>query len=434
LLFTAVSCNKPTEPPPPEKYDLEIIAADASCTEVWIDVKTPNTLLPQIFTLTENGEEKGSVTIDKADTTIVIENLLPKKNYKYQLKNNEHKSNQTEITTLDTTSHNFTWQTFEFGQHSSSVLYDVAIIDENNIWAVGEIYMNDSNGNPDPTFYNAVHWNGTEWELKKIFYKGGIWPIRTIFAFNDNDIWFSGYMRYLNSQFIELAIPNLLMGWQINKLWGTSSDDLYAVGNGGNIAHWNGSSWKKIESPIGTSGTDLTLLDIQANGREEIFICGLNMASIDGIIIKSEDGINFNILVEGDNITAEQLFNPKLHGTIASISVDNSNTLYAAGNLVYQYKFNKWDYLNSLPENYIGGNPGTFYRGYITKIRAIASNNIWLAGDRNTVRHFNGLSWQQIGMPYNPQMDLIWRGIDSRSSLTAIAGSHNNNAIIMIIK
>ncbi|MDP2303813.1 MAG: hypothetical protein Q8N03_15460 [Ignavibacteria bacterium] len=30
LLFTAVSCNKPTQPPPPEKYFLEINGADAN--------------------------------------------------------------------------------------------------------------------------------------------------------------------------------------------------------------------------------------------------------------------------------------------------------------------------------------------------------------------------------------------------------------------
>ncbi|MDP3832041.1 MAG: hypothetical protein Q8Q47_12285, partial [Ignavibacteriaceae bacterium] len=54
----------------------------------------------QSFTLTENGEEKGSVTINKTDTAILIENLLPKQTYKYQLKNTEHKSNETEITTL----------------------------------------------------------------------------------------------------------------------------------------------------------------------------------------------------------------------------------------------------------------------------------------------------------------------------------------------
>ncbi len=47
------------------------------------------------------------------------------------------------------------------------MLYDVAIIDENNIWAVGEIYMNDSLGNPDPKRYNAIHWDGTKLGINK---------------------------------------------------------------------------------------------------------------------------------------------------------------------------------------------------------------------------------------------------------------------------
>lgn len=66
--------------------------------------------------------------------------------------------------TIDTTSHNFNFQTWRFGEHSSSTLYDVAIIDENNIWAVGEIYLNDSTGQPDPMPYNAIQWNGIQWQ------------------------------------------------------------------------------------------------------------------------------------------------------------------------------------------------------------------------------------------------------------------------------
>ena len=73
-------------------------------------------------------------------------------------------------TDQDTTSHNFTFQTWSFGQHSSNILYDVAIIDENNIWAVGEIYLNDSLGQTDPQAYNAIHWNGVQWEFKRIMF------------------------------------------------------------------------------------------------------------------------------------------------------------------------------------------------------------------------------------------------------------------------
>jgi hypothetical protein len=62
---------------------------------------------------------------------------------------------------IDTTSHNFNFQTWRFGEYSSSTLYDVAIIDENNIWAVGEIYLNDSTGQARSTTLCSctLEWN-----------------------------------------------------------------------------------------------------------------------------------------------------------------------------------------------------------------------------------------------------------------------------------
>ena len=71
---------------------------------------------------------------------------------------------------MDTTSHNFTFETFTFGGTAgSSILYDVAIINENDIWAVGEIYIADTSINGYTT-YNAVHWDGNQWELKRIMF------------------------------------------------------------------------------------------------------------------------------------------------------------------------------------------------------------------------------------------------------------------------
>jgi hypothetical protein len=46
--------------------------------------------------------------------------------------------------TLDTMDFQFSWEIFEFGEKSGSYLNDVAIISENIIWAVGEIYTEDS--------------------------------------------------------------------------------------------------------------------------------------------------------------------------------------------------------------------------------------------------------------------------------------------------
>jgi len=60
---------------------------------------------------------------------------------------------------MDTTSDNFTFQTWTFGDIGSSALNDCAIISEDNIWCVGEIKIADSTENGYTT-YNAVHWNG----------------------------------------------------------------------------------------------------------------------------------------------------------------------------------------------------------------------------------------------------------------------------------
>ena len=57
---------------------------------------------------------------------------------------------------MDTTSHNFTWDIDTLG--ISGTLRDVQIIDENNIWVVGEIET-------DTATYNAAHWNGNDWEM-----------------------------------------------------------------------------------------------------------------------------------------------------------------------------------------------------------------------------------------------------------------------------
>ncbi len=437
-ILTQLSCST-TEPK--LEPDLKLELKDVSCTEAWLQLTTNNIQLPATINLLKNNSVTQTFSLSTQDSLLYIDSLMPSQIYSFQVSSiqNPVSSNKVTAATLDTTSHNFTWQTFEFGiQTNISRLFDVAIIDENNIWAVGEIYMNDSLGNPDPSSYNAVHWNGASWELKRIMFyticgqqSRTPYPAKAIWAINENDIWLAmdGDQVVKIENGIQTKTMCLPWSFVINELWGSNSNDLYLVGGAGNIAHYNGNSWTKIES-----GTSLFLADIAVNRSNQLFTCGLNMSTVDGIILKTENGTNFSTLIESDNIPPAQLFKPKLYGTISSVCFDQSNTLYAAGNIVYQYKLGRWDYLRSLPENYIGGNPGAFYRGYVYKIRATASNDIWIAGDRNTLKHFNGSTWQQIGLPYDPQIDLVWRGMETKDNITVVVGSHNSNAIIMMTK
>ena len=169
LLFSSLSCDStepppivPPPPPPPDYRNITLTVEDISYTEAWINVKTDSISFPATITLLKNTNEEKFVLFN-SDTTVYVDSLQPNVNYTFQavLTGDTIRSDTVKAKTLEPTSHNFTWETWEFGTHSSSALYDVAIIDENNIWAVGEIYMNDSLGNPDSKLYNLIKWNGT---------------------------------------------------------------------------------------------------------------------------------------------------------------------------------------------------------------------------------------------------------------------------------
>lgn len=199
IILISMRCDT-TEPP--SKASLTLTLEDVSCTEAWLTLKSTDLPLPTSVVLKQNDITRATINLTTNDTIIYVDSLLPKQTYTFQIASIKYpvSSNQANATTLDTTSHNFTWQTWTFGEHSSSSLYDVAIIDENNIWAVGEIYMKDSLGNPDPHAYNAVHWDGSKWELKKIGNQGG-WACHTVFAFSANDIWFEGTIHWDGSKY-----------------------------------------------------------------------------------------------------------------------------------------------------------------------------------------------------------------------------------------
>jgi hypothetical protein len=278
-------------------------------------------------------------------------------------------SNQLPVTTMDTTSHNFTWQTFTFGNPNfgSSDISDVAIIDENNIWAVGEIY-NDSTG----IFYNAVHWNGNQWELKRILYDGTIWSIGTIFAFSENDIWFSAFVKYNGQNFIELPIPGILMGWSPNKIWGSSSSSLYVVGNNGNIAYYNGQSWQGIES-----GTTTNINDIW----------GINdLSTVNSLVLctvtnRYQVGDHKLLSISGDG--AKEYITWPYTG-LYGIWFNSPRKIYIVGGDACVYKNDSLETFDA-PSDY-----------FLTRVKGNDLNDIYIATAGAEILHYNGMNWVRM--------------------------------------
>ncbi len=136
LIF--ISCEKQTTPIEDKRPVLNVTLQDVAVTEAWLQIETGKTTQEDSLILLRNDSTVFRISPLQADTLIYDSTLLPAHSYNYQamLKRRGHIMVTEELTatTMDTTSHEFRWEIIEFPSlFGSGALYDVAIINENNI-------------------------------------------------------------------------------------------------------------------------------------------------------------------------------------------------------------------------------------------------------------------------------------------------------------
>jgi len=380
------------------------LQADAGVTEAWLTLSAEPVKADAVYTVKRDTTLIFKGRLNKSDTLLYDSGLKPNEDYKYtayaELNGQRSPQTETEIVTMDTTSHNFSWTTYEFGgQGGSSAFYDVAIIDENDIWAVGEIYTADNQ-------YNAAHWDGEKWELKQI--NGYITPIHVILVFNKNDIWFEGVLHFDGVKYKRYNNNFPLMpngdGWNFYSTWGTSSEDFYVVGQHGMIAHYNGHSWTKI-----ASGTDLPINDIYGVNNKMIFLPACY------IIRFGNDSNEKKLLYLSDNKLFYYYW-PYSHRELASVWIDEKNILYTCGGGIFKrFAYNKWKEYKMNPLI------------MTTRIRGNASNDIFVVGHYGLLLHYNGLTWKHYTV-FN-EID-IFKSIDVKNNIAVAVGFNGTKAVI----
>ncbi|MBS4033675.1 MAG: glucosyl transferase [Ignavibacterium sp.] len=424
LLCTA-SCST-TEPPTPPDEPIPVLILeldDVSCTETWINLTTKDLTLPAELTLKQYNPSGDSISkallLNTQDTLLYIDSLLPNQTYKFHsvIQSINNSSNEINVTTMDTTSHDFSFQTWTFGTIGSSVLYDVAIINENNIIAVGEILVADSSPN-GYTKYNAVHWDGNQWDLLRVPYNyqgtDFFHPIKSVFAFNADNIWFcgNGVIKWNGVNYSPIPIP-VWGPYQMNKIWGSSSNDLYIVGNNGSIAHYNGTAWKKIES-----GTDLNINDIwgdysEKTGEWEILAVGEKDLPV-------RQGI---FSIEKNDVMQISSYN--IQWSLYAVWFKTNRRYYVIGSGIYEKKF-----LNDPIWKDNGFNISHYAT---TGIRGNRLNDVFVAGAFGEFLHFNGLNWRS----YINELSSFsgsYGGIAVKNNLVVTVGYEGAQAKILLGK
>ena len=264
----------------------------------------------------------------------------------------------------------------------------------------------------DPNAYNAVHWDGQKWELKRIKTYSSCDPvdfssIRSVVAFEANNIVFmtgGSIIKYDGINYkIDCTIRPLLTG-RLNKIWGSSSSDLYAVGNEGNIAHYNGSGWTKIESGTTTDINDIWGF-IDSNTQEREIYCAVSFLfqSGDRKILHIKNNIVDSLSWMSDK-------------RINSIWTKNNIFFYTAGDGVFEDKRGFWNQVTNIP----------LY--YSQNIRGNDVNDIYVCGDFGLFAHYNGVTWQTYNELF---IQGIYFSLDNKNNTVVTIGIKGSQSVIV---
>lgn len=280
----------------------------------------------------------------------------------------------------DSTSHFISWNIDTIGTFPTT-LYDIVAIDDRNVWAVGEIELKEY---PESDRYNAVKWNGDEYEYFKVHTSEGAPRLDVVLGFNINDIWFFGVGGYHHWNGDSISANELKLG-DVNGLpkaaWGVSSSDYYIVGDNGSISHYDGNSFTLMES-----GTELDLFDIQGyvdsdTGEKHIWVLGSR--DQDAVVLEYADG-------QWINIWDMDLFNNSFKFPHALYIPNNKSLLMSiwggasmGGRL---YCFNQTD----ITDHKLLGE----YATYDFDLAAFGLNDLFIVGTFNGIEHFNGVQFK----------------------------------------
>jgi len=206
-------------------------------------------------------------------------------------------------------------------------------------------------------------------------------PLYSVFAFSDNDIWFSSGVpihgdgeNWTQYHLFDMGILNQNDG-SLKKIWGSNSNDIYFVGNKGTIVHRINGQWTKIES-----GTELNLRDIWGN-EGIIYISGYSIDHSKSILLKLDDK---NVTTEWQNYNISGT--PPYGNLIFSLYSSNNNLYIASTDGIFKDKLNI-----RFPTQRL-----FFVPRWVYKITGTGSNNLFTAGDRSNIWHYNGMTAREI--------------------------------------
>jgi hypothetical protein len=331
------------------------------------------------------------------------------------------------VSPTDSTSHNFVVTRIDTLGDLFSSAYGVDIVDENNIWVVGEFTVRDSN-NSFNRRHNLAHWNGVKWEMIAVPMYGynntGPSPqiLRAIKVFNDSNIFVisdaNSHARWDGHKWSSYYVGGVGI---LQFMWARSPNDIYFCGELGSATHWNGQTFTKMTTGI----TKPPLTDVWGDDNE-VFATGHS--------IFTEDGTD-HVLLYSNNTTSwiiSQKYTPTFENAGSMLSIyraDSHSKLWMLGG---HNSGSVWEITSLSPfvakEVFNINNLTLMFIPYI--IRGNADNDLFVVGAINgELFHFNGNTWKRLEPPLSGYST---SSFSVKNNVYLIAGDTFDRAIVMM--
>ena len=184
----------------------------------------------------------------------------------------------------------------------------------------------------------------------------------------------------------------------LNGVWGSGPTDVYVVGDGGTILHYDGRKptaypwWDAM-----TSGTTKNLHGVWGSGKDDVFAVGTN-----GTVLH-HDGKQWNTMKAG---TSYSLY---------TVWGNSDYSVFATG----QYGAVRHTFRNSSPIlwQYQSSGAGTTLRS----LWGSSPTNVISVGDNGAIVRFDGTTWKAMGSGPSQSMQGLWGS--SASDVFAVGGT-----------
>jgi hypothetical protein len=328
----------------------------------------------------------------------------------------------TNPTPNDTTSHDFIWIKSSINTEGS--ITGTQIWGENEIWVSGK---------------SLYRWSGNAWEeqlIKTVTNRPlngggeGVFQDVYFFGFNPNNFWFaSGDVVYnaLNKKaneyrLVELGILTFPNDGGINSCWGTSSSDMFFVGDKGTILHFNGTNWTKFSKVVTKN-----LRSVWGTSSSDVWAAGFDESTAQSVLLHY-DGSSW---LEQDLKQIGDI--EPLHHALGEVWATDSaghKIVVTSGSLLHRQTDNGlWRSDSGLIQNRLND-------GYFIGLWDIRGNNIndfCAAGDGGFISHWNGKSWKRYDELYDPNnIFYATRALHQKGNTICVVGKKNGASWIAV--